>query len=196
METVRIVAQRRAQAGKGIARRLRMQGQLPAILYGNGASVTIAFAEKDLVRIQQSDAGENTIVELAIEGESSETCQAILRELQIHPLHRNPLHADFYRVDMAKSITVTVPLEFINIPQERLRIANVALHQLRHEIEIECLPGDIPDVVAVDLQDLQVGTALKTGDIILPPGVTLVTDAEEPMVSTVDTTEPEAEAGA
>lgn len=187
METVKIVAQQRDQAGKGVSRRLRMQGQLPAVLYGNGVSVKLAFAEKDLVRIQQAGAGENTIVELVIEGQGSETCQAILRELQIHPLHRHPLHVDFYRVDMAKSITVTVPIDFINIPQDRFKAANVTLHVLRHELEIECLPGDIPDTLAVDLQELQPGTACKAGEIALPHGVVLVTDAEESVVTTTET---------
>lgn len=186
METFNIVVQRRQRAGKGVSRQLRMKGQLPAILYGNGTTVSIAVAEKDLVRIQQAESGENTIVELLIEGEGSETCQAILRELQIHPLHRTPLHVDFYRVDMAKSIHVTVPIEFINIPQERLKIANATLHQLRHEIDIACLPGAIPDVIAVDLGELQTGTALKAGEIVLPAGITLLTEAEEPIVSTTE----------
>lgn len=195
METVNIVVQRRSRAGKGVSRQLRMQGHLPAVLYGNGTTVSIAMAEKDLVRIQQAQAGENTIVELLIEGEGAETCQAILRELQIHPLHRTPLHVDFYRVDMARSITITVPIEFINIPQERLKIANSTLHQLRYELDIACLPGAIPDVITVDLEGLQTGTALKAGEIVLPAGITLVTEAEEPIVSTTEV-EVEAVAGA
>jgi large subunit ribosomal protein L25 len=186
METVKIIAQRRNQAGKGVARRLRMQGQLPAVLYGNGATVALAFTVKDLVRIQQSEAGENAIVELTLEGAEAETCQAILREVQIHPLHRTPLHADFYRVDMTRTLHVTVPIEFVNIPQDRLKTANVSLHPLRHDIVIACLPGAIPDSIAVDLQTLQVGTAFKAGDIVLPQGLELVIDGEEPVVTTTE----------
>ena len=186
METVRIVVQQRDRTGKGFSRRLRMQGQLPGVVYGNGANISIAFAEKDLVRIQQAEAGENTLVELVFEGGGTEACQAILRELQIHPLHRSPLHVDFYRVDMTKSITVSVPLHFVNIPQDRFKADNVTVHMLRHELEISCLPGDIPDTLLVDLEALQPGTILKAGEVALPPSMVLLTDSDEPLVTTTD----------
>src|SRR5262245_18298118 len=116
MEIVKLVVHKRDQAGKGVARRLRRAGQLPAVVYGNGSTLAIALAAKDLTLIQQSEAGENTILVFTIEGVTTESCQAILRELQIDPVSRAFLHADFYRVDMVKEITVTLPLLFINEP--------------------------------------------------------------------------------
>ncbi len=193
METVRLVVQKRHQAGKGVARRLRRAGQLPAVVYGHGTTVAIALGEKDLVSIQQSEAGENTILDLVIEGEPPESCQAILREVQINPVSRAPLHADFYRVDMGQALTVTVPLAFINEPHSRLQGANAVLTHLWREVEVACLPRDIPDEITVDLADFQPGELFKAGALVLPPGVTLVTDAEEVIVTAHVEVEPTVE---
>ena len=183
MEIIKLVVQKRYQAGKGVARRLRRAGQLPAVVYGNGTTLAIALAEKDLAHIQQSVAGENTILDFVIEGDTPESCQAILREVQIDPVSRASLHADFYRVDMNKSITVTVPLAFINEPQNLLQSANAVLTHLWREVEVACLPGDIPDGITVDLAHIHPGETFKAGALALPPGVTLVTDAEEVIVT-------------
>lgn len=203
METVKLVVQKRHEAGKGVARRLRRAGQLPAVVYGHGTTVVIALGEKDLMRIEQSEAGENTIVDLVIEGEPPESCQAILREVQINPVSGAPLHADFYRVDMNQALTVTVPLVFMNEPHSRLQGANAVLTHLWREVEVACLPQDIPDEIAVDLAELQPGDVLKAGALVLPPGVTLVLDAEEAIVTAhveveapAEVSEPEEEAGA
>ena len=183
MEIVKLVVQKRHQAGKGVARRLRRAGQLPAVVYGNGTTLVIALAEKDLAHIQQSVAGENTILDFVIEGDTPESCQAILREVQIDPVSRASLHADFYRVDMNKPITVTVPLAFTNEPHTLLQSANAMLTHLWREVEVTCLPGDIPDGITVDLAHIHPGETFKAGALALPPGVTLVTDAEEVIVT-------------
>jgi len=183
METVKLVVHKRSQTGKGVARQLRRAGQLPAVLYGHGATVAIAFSEKDLVHIQQSGAGENTILDCVIEGDTPENCQAILREVQIDPVSRAPLHADFYRVDMRQVLTVTVPLAFVNEPHNLLQSANAVLTHLSREVEVSCLPRDIPDGITVDLANIQPGDTIKAGALVLPPSVTLVTDAEEVIVT-------------
>lgn len=183
MEIVKLVVQKRHQAGKGVARRLRRAGQLPAVVYGNGTTLAIALTEKDLAHIQHSVAGENTILDFVIEGDTPESCQAILREVQIDPVSRASLHADFYRVDMNKSITVTVPLAFINEPLTLLQSANAMLTHLWREVEVACLPGDIPDGITVDLAHIHPGETFKAGALALPHGVILVTDAEEVLVT-------------
>src|SRR5215468_5722024 len=183
MESAKLVVHKRDHAGKGVARRIRRAGQLPAVLYGNGATLAIALAEKDLVHIRQSESGENTILDFTIEGDAPESCQAILREVQINPVSRTPLHADFYRVDMSQALTVTVPLVFINEPHNVLQAANAVLTHLWREVEVACLPRDIPDEITVDLADFQPGEPLKADALVLPPGVTLVTDAEEAIVT-------------
>jgi large subunit ribosomal protein L25 len=191
MEIAKLVVHKRDQAGKGVARRLRRAGQLPAVLYGNGPTLAIALAEKDLVHIRQSEAGENTILDLTIAGDTPEACQAILREVQIDPVSRALLHADFYRVDMDKTITVTVPLTFMNEPHNLLLSANAVLTHLWREVEVTCLPRDIPDEIVVDLADIHPGATLKAGELVLPPGVTLVIDPEEVIVTAHVEVEPE-----
>jgi large subunit ribosomal protein L25 len=193
MEIVKLVVQTRDQAGKGMARRLRRAGQLPAVVYGNGTTLAIALAEKDLAHIRQSVAGENTILDFTIEGDTPESCRAILREVQMDPVSRTLLHADFYRVDMNKAITVTVPLTFINEPHNLLQSANAVLTHLWREVEVTCLPRDIPDEITVDLSDIHPGATFKAGALALPPGVTLMIDAEEVIVTAhVEAEAPEA----
>jgi large subunit ribosomal protein L25 len=156
---------------------------LPAVLYGNGSTLAIALAAKDLTHIQQSEAGENTILDFTIEGDTTGSCQAILREVQIDPVSRAFLHADFYRVDMNKEIMVTVPLTFINEPHNLLQSANAMLTYLWREVEVTCLPSDIPDEITVDLAHIHPGATLKAGALVLPAGVTLLADAEEVVVT-------------
>jgi large subunit ribosomal protein L25 len=184
MEVVKVVAQQRRERGKGPARRLRRAGKLPAVLYGHGETESLAILEETLVNIWQSEAGENAILELTIEGEPATTHNAIVREVQINPLTRRPIHVDLYRVRMDEPITVTVPLEFINIPEDRLKAAQHILSPLLRELEVECLPRDIPETITVDLAALEIGAVLHVNAVVLPSGITLITDPEEPVVMT------------
>ena len=184
MEVVKVVAQQRRERGKGPARRLRRAGKLPAVLYGHGETESLAIVEETLVNIWQSEAGENTILELMIEGEPATTYNAIVREVQINPISRRPMHVDLYRVRMDEPITVTVPLEFINIPEDRLKAAQHMLSPLLRELEVECLPRDIPEAITVDLAALEIGAVIHVNALVLPPGVTLMTEPEEPVVMT------------
>jgi large subunit ribosomal protein L25 len=184
METARLVAQRRQETGKGVARRLRRAGKLPAVLYGHGETLALSIDDRVLWLIRHSEAGENTIIDLVIDGEQPETCNAILRDVQIDPVSQGQLHADLYRIVMDEPITVTVPLEFINEPEDRLRIAQAVVTPLLREVEVQCLPRDIPDTIVVDLEDLQIGDVLHAGDLRLPSAVTLMTDAEETVLTT------------
>ena len=184
MEVVKVVVQQRRETGKGPARRLRRAGQLPAVLYGHGETEILTMSQEALMRVRQSEAGENAILELMVEGERPATYNAILREIQIDPVSRAPIHVDLYRVRMDEPITVTVPLEFINEPEDRLKIAQHMLSLLLRELEVECLPRDIPEAITVDLAALEMGEVIRSGAIALPPGVTLVTDPEEPVATT------------
>jgi len=183
MESVKLTVQPRQHTGKGAARRLRRAGKVPAVLYGHGATEALAIIGEDLLRIQQSEAGENTILDLVIEDESPRTCNAILREVQIDPVSRAPLHADFYRIVMTEVIRVTVPLEFINVPEDRLKRLQAQLAPIVREVEVECLPRDIPEVIPVDVAALEVGDVLRAEALVLPPGVTLLADPEEAVVT-------------
>jgi large subunit ribosomal protein L25 len=184
MEIIKLVAQQRQQTGTGAARRLRRMGQLPAVLYGHGDTEVLTISQKDLLNIQHSEAGENTLLEIVIEGASPQTANAVLREVQVDPASQAPVHVDLYRVLMDEAITMAVPLEFLNEPEDRLKAASAMLTPLLREVYVECLPRDIPELVQVDLADLDIGDVIRAGSLTLPPGVTLVTDPEEAVVTT------------
>jgi len=183
MDTVRLIAQKRVETGKGQARRLRKAGKLPAVVYGRGDTQVLTVDAKELLLIRQS-GGENTIIDLEIGGDTPEMCSVILREVQIDPVSRAQIHADFYRLAMDELITVTVPVEFINIPEDRLKAAQMEVSVLARELIVECLPREIPNVIEVDLEDLQVGDVLHAGAVALPRGVTLVTNDDEAVLTT------------
>lgn len=184
MDTLTIVAQRRSETGKGYARRLRRAGKLPIVLYGRGESAALTIETKDLQTLRQSESGANTIVDLSIEGGEPETCNAILREVQVDPVLRAMLHADFGRVALDELITVSVQLEFVNIPEDRLKMERSELNIMMYEMSIECLPRSIPNTIDVDLSSLGIGEALHAGDIALPEGVSLAGSADDTVVTT------------
>jgi large subunit ribosomal protein L25 len=183
METVKLVAQKRLETGKGQARRLRKAGKLPAVVYGRGDTEVLTVDARELLLIRQS-GGENTIIDLETGGDTPEKCSVILREVQIDPVSRVQMHADFYRLAMDELIAVTVPVEFVNIPEDRLKAAQAEMSVLARELTVECLPRDIPNAIVVDVAELDVGDMLYAGTIALPQGVTLVTNAEEAVVTT------------
>jgi large subunit ribosomal protein L25 len=183
METVKLVAQKRLETGKGQARRLRKAGKLPAVVYGRGDTEVLTVDARELLLIRQS-GGENTIIDLEIGSDTPEKCSVILREVQIDPVSRVQMHADFYRLAMDELIAVTVPVEFVNIPEDRLKAAQAEMSVLARELTVECLPRDIPNAIVVDVAELDVGDMLYAGTIALPQGVTLVTNAEEAVVTT------------
>jgi len=185
METVKLVAYRRQKTGKGPARRLRQDGKLPAVMYGHGSTESLTVDAKDLLSIRHSEGGANAIIDLVLDGNASDSCSVILREVQIDPISRAQVHADFYRVAMDEPIAVAVPLAFENEPEDRLKAAQSMLSVTLRELDVQCLPRDIPTTITVDLQDLEVGDVVHAGAIPLPSGVTLVTDAEETVVTTV-----------
>ena len=184
MDEVTIVAQRRSEKGKGPARRLRSAGKLPIVLYGRGDSVALSIETKDLQTLRQSESGLNTIVDLSIEGEDPETCNAIVRDFQVDPVSRALLHADFGRVALDEPITVSVPLEFINIPEDRLKLQQAEVTVLMYELSVACLPRNIPTAIEVDLSDLEFGDTRNAVDLALPMGVTLAGNEDETVVTT------------
>ncbi|MCZ6875245.1 MAG: 50S ribosomal protein L25 [bacterium] len=183
MEVVRLIAHSRSQTGKGAARQLRQKGRLPAVLYGRGESVAVSVDHKDFMKVQRTGAGGNAILDFELQGETPETCNAIVRDLQIDALTDDVLHIDFYRLDMNQPITVSVSLEFVKVPEDRLKTAGATWRSLLRELDVRCLPRDIPAQLAVDLQALEVGVTLHAGDIALPDGVTLDVDADEVVVT-------------
>ncbi len=183
MDRVRVTAHVRQSAGKSSARQIRREGRLPAIIYGKGDSAALTIEADTLVAIRRSAGGGNAVLDMNLLGEQEEQCHAILREVQIDPVTREPLHVDFFRVDPNEPIRVTVNVEMINELRDELKAANTIASLVLREVEIQCLPGDIPESIRVDLAALTSSQSFHTGDLDLPEGVTLITDTETAVVT-------------
>jgi large subunit ribosomal protein L25 len=156
-------ATRRETRGKNEARRLRQAGQIPGTLYGGTNQATaIAVDPKALSRILHSDAGVNSLISLEIEGEPA--AKVLVKEYQLEPVRHSLLHADFYRVAMDRLLTITVPIVLKGEPRGVKQQGGV-LDFVHREIQIECLPADIPEHVEVDVSELMMGQSIRLRDV-------------------------------
>ena len=167
-----LIAQTREQTGKGAARRLRRNDQLPAVFYGPGSESTmLAVSYSEFEKIIQSGSGENTLINLEIQAEEGTRKKtAMLKELQSDPVENFYLHADFYEVSMDKEVTVDVAIELTGTS---IGVSNGGiLENIRREISVSCLPGKLTNTIEVDISNLDIGDALHLEDIQLPEGMT------------------------
>jgi large subunit ribosomal protein L25 len=173
---ITIVAEPRASRGKNEARRLRASGSAPAVLYGaSGDAVPVAVSPKEVSRILHSKAGYNTIFNLSVTG--GETTPVMIVAWQNDPVKDNLLHVDLKRIDLTKRIRVQVPVHTSGEPKG-VKLQG-GLHELiTREIEIECLPDDIPEHFEVDVSELMIGQSIRAGDIPLPEAIKLVSPAD------------------
>lgn len=168
-------AEKRDTRGKNEARRLRAAGRIPAVLYG-GAAETVALAvdPKTLSRILHSDSGVNTLIALDVEGE---TTRVIVKDYLLDPVKHHLLHADFYRLAMDKPITVTVPIELTGEAKGVKQLGGL-LDFVHREVEIECLPSDIPERIEIDVTDLAIGQSVRLRDLAESARWTPVSDPD------------------
>ncbi|MCY3868290.1 MAG: 50S ribosomal protein L25 [Gemmatimonadetes bacterium] len=165
----------RTESGKKVARRLRYRGQLPAVVYGEGvASVACSVDQRTLINLLRSH-GRNAIISLSA-GDTSQS--TIIKDIQYHPVSDEILHVDFHRIDLTRKIVVEVPIHAAG-SAVGVRIGEGILEQMLHEIEIECLPTEIPDHIEIDVSDLDIGDSLHVSDIVLDgDDLTIVTDTD------------------
>ena len=166
-------AELRTDMGKGASRRLRRANKLPAIVYGSGKDPeNLTLEQKDVQYELQHEAFFTQVLELNVGGKKQEV---LLRDLQHHPYRQDILHMDFQRVDAAKEVHVNVPLHFINeeisvgVKQEGGAISHVVT-----EVEVVCLPKDIPEFIEVDFTDIHMGEIVHLSDLKVPAGVELL----------------------
>lgn len=172
----------REATGKNSNRRLRTSGQIPAILYGAGHdTVPIEVENRRILEVFRGGATENTIFVLK-RRESDQQRHARIREIQVDPVSREILHIDFQRVLMDETLQISVPIETVGTPVGVHEEGGV-LDFVNREVEVECLPGDIPDTIEVDVSGLSIGDHLEAGSLTLPKGVTLLEDPERVIVS-------------
>lgn len=175
MATATISATPRTETGKGVARKLRAQHNLPGVLYGHHREPQpLVLDGRDFDRLIEHYAAETTVVELTVDGQSVRT---LIREIQRHPFKRQVLHVDFQALVAGEKVMVDVPIVLVGIP-EGVRLNGGTLDQVMRELTVEVDPSDIPNHVDVDVSALNVGDSLHVSDINLPPGVEVQDDPE------------------
>jgi len=181
MKTIELNVERRTTTGKGEARRTRAEGRIPAVVYGAGKpTVTVQVERKELTNAFRGGARENAIFMLKLAG-SDQTRHAMIRELSRDPVSREPLHIDFVRVMMDAKIKVRVAIEVVGVAKG-VREEGGILDFVTREVEIECLPGDIPEHLPLDVTELAIGDALRIGSLKAPAGIEIVDDPEKVLV--------------
>ena len=167
--SIKLVAQTRTELGKGSSRRLRHAELVPAIVYGAGKEpVSLTFEQKELRKIECVEAFYSSILDLEIDGTSE---QVLLKAIQRHAFKEQIQHLDLLRVDVTQKLHTTVPLHFINEDLcEAVKNGGVVSH-LANEVEVSCLPADLPSFLEVDLAKVELGATVHISDIVLPTGV-------------------------
>ena len=181
-----IAAESRQDAGKGASRRLRREGKIPGIIYGGGEAPTgIAFDANALHRSMAEEAFLSSILNVTLNGQ---TVQAVVRDYQPHPARRAVLHLDLQRVVATEELRMTVPLHFINEALSKgVKLGGGSVSHLMTEVEISCLPKDLPEYIEVDIEPMELNDMLHLRDLKLPEGVRIPgfeahTDSDLPVV--------------
>ncbi len=165
MAIVSLEAAPRADVGKGVARKLRAVGRIPGVYYGRGEeSIPLTVALKDLESVIESADGSNVIVDLKLSGTAAKDRKALIREIQRHPVAGLILHLDLQHISLTERIKVEVPIVLVGTPIGVKDGGGILEHLLR-EVEVECLPTDIPSKLEVDVSALQIGDSLHVSDI-------------------------------
>ncbi len=183
-ENISLQAEEREGRGKNHARRLRAQGMVPAVLYGDGEGATLAVPAK-VVDYTLQHVGDNALYDLELGGQDDTTARIV--DVQRNPLTGRLVHVDFAPVNMRERIVVTVPLAIVG-ESPGVQEGGV-LNQVAYEVEVESLPGDIPQEIALDVSGLGLNENLTLADVSLPEGVTLVSEEEEVAVTVAPPTE-------
>lgn len=175
MPEIVVPAESRSETGKNANRRLRTRGMIPGVLYGTGkAAVPVAVSPREIGNVLKSAAGENTLFDLDLAGERR---KVILKEFQREPLRGTILHADFYEVALDKALVVTVHVELEGTPVG-VKIQGGIVDFVTRELEVECLPADIPERIVVDISHLELGKHLRVSDLRLGDRVQVLAEPD------------------
>ena len=173
---INVAAEVRNSRGKNEARRTRVAGQIPAVLYGSHQDpVAISVNPREIVRITRSSTGYNTIFNLSIQG--GETTPVMVVDQQVDPIKGNLLHADFKRIDLNKRIRVTVPVHTSG-EAKGVKVQGGLLEIITRAVEIECLPDEIPEGFTVDVSELMIGQSRRSSDVALAGSMKLVSASD------------------
>ncbi|PIE70543.1 MAG: 50S ribosomal protein L25 [Deltaproteobacteria bacterium] len=181
MEAATIQAERRDKTGKGICRALRREGKIPAVMYGPGVDpVGLSIDGRDFVNKIRNENILQSMIDLVVDNTPEKT---LIRDVQTDPLSGDPIHVDFYKVDMNRKVTtmVNVETEGKSVGEEFGGLVQV----IRRQLEVKCLPEDIPDVIKVNIEALNIGDAIHVEEIEVDAGVELVHEVNFTVITLV-----------
>ena len=175
---VQLKAKSRSESGKAPVKKLRAQGIIPGIVYGaHTKPINISVASRDLSNLLHHATGENVLVDLQVDGGAR---LALIQEVQHHPFNDTILHVDFQEVSATEKLRTKVPVRPVGEPAG-VKTGGGVLEYILRELHVECLPKDLPDVIEVNVEKLEIGQSIHAGEIAAPAGVTLLDDKGQPV---------------
>ena len=183
-QQAKLTVQTRTQVGRNAIKRVRKEGLIPGVIYGVGQEpINLEVNRRQLSTVLAHSSSENILLELEIvDGDNKRSSLAMIQEVQHHPIQRQILHVDFHAVSATEKITAEVPIETVGEPIGVKTNGGLLEHNLR-DLEVECLPGDLPDRIEVDVSGLDINQSIHVKDLKLPPGVEAVTDGDLTVVA-------------
>lgn len=173
---ITIAAEPRETRGKNEARRLRVSAKIPAVVYGTGKDpVAVTVSPKEVNKILFSASGQNTIFNVDITGQ--ENTPVMVVDWQKHPIKGSLLHVDLMRIDLTKRITVKIPVHTTGDPKG-VKLQGGLYEVITREVEIECLPDDIPEAFEVNVAELSIGQSVRAGDLPVTGSIKLISDPD------------------
>jgi len=175
---MKVVAFERSVQGTGASRRLRNSGKTPGIIYGSkDPAVAIELDHNALFHALRKEAFHSSILDLEIDGKAQ---KVLLRDYQMHPFKPLVLHIDFQRVSASEKVHMRIPLHFTHADESAaVKLQGAIISHIANELEISCLPADLPEFIEVNLANIEVGHAIHAKDLTLPKGVSLVLHVEQ-----------------
>jgi len=179
MEKILVKADRRPELGKGGARSLRRAGMIPAVVYSEGNSMPIKVQGKQMTKLIYSGGGEHALITIELNEDGAKTSEhpVLVKDYQRDPVSEELLHVDFMEVSLEKLVNVTIRIEIVKQPAS-IKMGGIMQHRLR-EVEVECLPTQIPDRIDVNAESIEIGHSLHVSDLQVPEGVKIITDPSE-----------------
>jgi large subunit ribosomal protein L25 len=186
-QQAKLTAQKRTQVGRNAIKKIKASGMVPGVIYGSAQEpVNLQINGRELLNLLSRASGENILVELEIvDGGEKQNALAMIQEIQHHPLQREIVHVDFHAVSAHETVSAEVPIETVG-EAIGVKVNGGLLEHILRYLEVECLPGDLPQVIQVDVTNLDIGQSLHVRELNLPPGVEATSDAEQTVVAVVE----------
>jgi len=183
MTEMTIEVLKRAAIGANANRRLRAEGKIPAVVYGGGKdTLPVQVDRKTLIDLLKAGGSENAIFLLKLADSGGKERHAMIRDLQIDPVSRQVIHIDFQRILMTEKVRVQVTIELVGTAHG-VKVEGGLLDFVHREVQVECLPGDIPRHIELDVTPLHIGQHVEARDLVLPPNVALAEEPDRVIVS-------------